>query len=72
MGSIIGIVLGLSLNTFVLSVAETDEILFVKDIHFLSYLYTFIIMIIFTILVQFITYFILRKINMIDSLKSVE
>ena len=71
-GIILGIGLGLSLNLFVLTVAETDEILFVKDVHFLSYIYTFVIMIIFTLLVQFITYFILKKINMIDSLKSVE
>ncbi len=71
-GIILGIGLGLSLNLFVLTVAETDEILFVKDVHFLSYIYTFIIMLLFTVLVQFITYFILKKINMIDSLKSVE
>lgn len=71
-GIIIGIFLGLSLNLFVLTVAETDEILFVKDIHFLSYIYTFLIMILFTVIVQVITHFILRKINMIDSLKSVE
>ncbi len=71
-GIAIGIVLGLSLNLFVLTVAETDEILFVKDVHFLSYIYTFVIMILFTLLVQFVTYFILKKINMIDSLKSVE
>ena len=35
-------------------------------------LYTFLIMTLFTIVVQFITYFILRKFNMIDSLNSVQ
>ena len=71
-GILIGLGLGVLLNQFVMTVAETDEILFVKDIYGLSYLYTFLIMTLFTIIVQFITYFILRKINMIDSLKSVE
>lgn len=71
-GILIGMGLGVLLNQFVMTVAETDEISFVKDIYGLSYLYTFLIMTLFTIFVQFITYFILRKINMIDSLKSVE
>ena len=71
-GIILGVLGGLGLNLFVLMVAETDEILFVKDIHVLSYIYTFLIMIAFTLIVQFITSFILKKINMIDSLKSVE
>ena len=60
------------LNQFVMTVAETDEILFIKHIYGLSYLYTFLIMTLFTIIVQFVTFFILKKINMIDSLKSVE
>lgn len=71
-GIIIGLILGIGLNAFVLTVAETDEIIFAKEIHYLSYILAIIIMIIFTIVVQIITNFILKKINMIDSLKSVE
>lgn len=71
-GILIGMGLGVLLNQFVMTVAETDEILFVKDIYGMSYLYTFLIMTLFTVVVQFITYFILKRINMIDSLKSVE
>ncbi len=71
-GILIGMGLGVLLNQFVMTVAETDEILFVKDIYGMSYVYTFLIMTLFTVVVQFITYFILKKINMIDSLKSVE
>ena len=71
-GIFIGIFIGLGLNYFVLMVAETDEIIFVKDINYLSYIYTLLIMIIFTIIVQIMTNIILKKINMIDSLKSVE
>ena len=71
-GIIIGLLLGIGLNAFVLTVAETDEIIFAKEIHYLSYILSIVIMIIFTIVVQIITNFILKKINMIDSLKSVE
>lgn len=71
-GIIVGIFLGFSLNTFILMIAETDEILFIKTIKPLSYVLTFIIIIVFSVIVQVITYFILRRIDMIDSLKSVE
>ena len=71
-GIIIGLLLGIGLNAFVLTVAETDEIIFAKEINYLSYILAIVIMIIFTIVVQIITNFILKKINMIDSLKSVE
>ncbi len=71
-GIFIGIFFGFALNYFVLTVAETDELIFIKDINYLSYIYALLIMIIFTIVVQIITSFILKKINMIDSLKSVE
>lgn len=71
-GILIGLLLGIALNIFVLNVAETDEIIFIKDINYLSYILTVVIMIIFTVIVQIITNLILKKINMIDSLKSVE
>ena len=71
-GIIVGVFLGFSLNTFILMIAETDEILFIKTIKPLSYILSFIIIIVFSLIVQVITYFILKKIDMIDSLKSVE
>ena len=71
-GIIVGIFLGFSLNTFILMIAETDEILFIKTIKPLSYVLSFIIIVVFSVVVQVITYFILKRIDMIDSLKSVE
>lgn len=71
-GVLVGLGLGVLLNYFVMTVAETDEILFVKQIDLLSYVFTFLIMTFFTVVVQGITYFILKRIHMIDSLKSVE
>ena len=71
-GIIMGIFLGFSLNTFILMIAETDEILFIKTIKPLSYVLSFIIIVVFSVIVQVITYFILKRVDMIDSLKSVE
>ena len=71
-GIIVGIFLGFSLNTFILIIAETDEILFIKTIKPLSYVLSFIIIVVFSVIVQVITYFILKRVDMIDSLKSVE
>ena len=71
-GIIIGFGLGVLLNYFVMTVAETEEILFLKTVLPISYLYTFLIMTLFTILVQIVTHFSLKKIDMIESLKSVE
>ena len=71
-GIILGFGLGVLLNYFVMAVAETDEILFLKTVDPISYLFTFLIMILFTILVQIVTHFLLKTIHMIDSLKSVE
>ena len=45
---------------------------FSKIINPLSYLYSILITIGFTLIVNFVTYFALKKIDMIESLKSVE
>ncbi len=71
-GILVGFGFGVLLNYFVMTVAETDEILFLKIVDPISYLYAFLIMVIFTVIVQVVTHFILKIINMIDSLKSVE
>ncbi len=71
-GILVGFFLGIILHRFVILTAETDSILFLKEIKGLSYLYAFLITILFTVIVQTFTYFKLKKVDMIDSLKSVE
>lgn len=72
----IGIVLGLAggycLNYFIIGTCEINVLRFAKIVRPISYLYAIIITIIFTVIVNIATYFALKKINMIDSLKSVE
>ena len=71
-GIIAGLFVGIGLHQYVMTVAETDEILFMKTIHWISYVFSFVITIFFGIVVQIFTYFKLKKIDMIESLKSVE
>ena len=74
--TIIGIIIGLILSKpFVNYIVDTVEIELVRFIHIInitSYLYTFIFMILFTLIVAIIIHFTLKKINMIESLKTVE
>lgn len=74
--TIIGIILGLGagylLNYYILGTCEINILRFVKTIEPISYVYAAGITIIFTIIVNIVTYFSLKKINMIESLKSIE
>ena len=71
-GILIGLGAGVFLHMYVINVAETDNILFLHDILWPSYIYSFLIIIFFTIVVQIITNQRLKKIDMVESLKSVE
>ena len=74
--TIIGIILGIAggyiLNNFILGTCEIDMLRFVRIIKPMSYVYSIAITLAFTGIVNLITYFALKKIDMIESLKSVE
>lgn len=74
--TIIGIILGLGagylLNYYILGTCEINMLRFIKTVNPISYVYAAGITIIFTIIVNIATYFSLKKINMIESLKSIE
>ena len=71
-GILLGLVAGIFLHMYVINVAETDNILFLHSILWPSYIYSFLIIILFTIIVQILTNQKLKKIDMVESLKSVE
>ncbi len=71
-GIILGLVAGYFLNLYILGTCEIDILRFVKIINPLSYLYAVLITAAFSIIVSIVTYFALKKIDMIASLKSVE
>jgi putative ABC transport system permease protein len=71
-GIIVGIVLGVVLHKFVMITVETDMYMFGRELAFSSVVIAVIITIIFTVLVNAIMYLSLKKIDMVESLKSVE
>lgn len=71
-GILLGLVGGYCLNYFIMGTCEINILRFTKDIQPLSYLYAIVITLIFTAIVNIVTYFSLKKIDMIESLKSVE
>ena len=74
--TIIGIVIGLFIGTLyaydLVDSIEINTMQYIKGIHLDSYLKTFGFMILFTIIVSFGIHFALKKVNLIESLKSVE
>lgn len=72
LGITIGLVLGTFLTNMVITTVEIERARFIHHISFNSYFYSALLSILFTVLVNFITHFSLKKIDMIESLKSVE
>lgn len=67
-----GIALGIVLHQFVIRTCEIDMIMFGRTIKPLSYLYSTLLTLFFTVAVNFSMYFKLKKIDMVESLKSIE
>ncbi len=71
-GIAFGLLLGVFLHSYVMNVAETDNILFFHFINWYSYILTCLTIIGFSVIVQVFTHFKLKKIDFIEALKSVE
>lgn len=72
LGIIFGILGGILLNTFIINTCELDMLMFNKRIEPISFIYGALITLIFASFVNIATYFRLKKIDMIESLKSIE
>ncbi len=71
-GSLFGIVLGLVLHRFIILQVEMDFIMFIREVRFVSIVYSVCITLLFGFFVNLILRKSLQKIDMIESLKSVE
>ncbi|HIT88907.1 MAG TPA: ABC transporter permease [Candidatus Merdenecus merdavium] len=71
-GSMVGLVLGRFLHRFVVITAETDMTMFGRNIFFKSYVYSVLLTFVFSILVNMVMHVKLKKIDMVESMKSVE
>ena len=72
MGMLVGVIGGYYLTMYILKTCEIDMLMFDPEIRILSYILGIVITVLFAIIVNVITYFSLKKIDMIESLKSVE
>ncbi len=71
-GAVLGLILGVYLNFFVITTAEVDIVMFGRQTTISSYVIAFTMTIIFATLINLLMNKELRKIDMIESLKSVE
>ncbi len=71
-GAIMGVFLGILLHRFVILTSEIDMMMFGRNIKGLSYLFSILLTFGFSFFVNYVMYYKLRKINMVESLKSVE
>lgn len=71
-GIFFGLIGGYFLNSYIIGTCEINILRFPRIITPISYLYAILITIGFTLIVNIATYFALKKIDMIESLKSVE
>ncbi len=71
-GILLGCVLGKLLHAFVLQTAEVDMMMFPPDIHGISYLYSAALTVLFSLVVMFFMHRRLKKVDMIEALKSTE
>lgn len=72
LGTIAGTILGIILHKYVIFTTEVDLIMFGRQIYVQSYIYSILLTIAFSILVNAFVYFQLKKIDMVESLKSTE
>lgn len=72
LGSLFGMALGKILHRFIIVTVEIDNVMFGRNIDVSSFVYGFLLTVAFSCLVNGAMYFKLKKINMVESLKSVE
>ena len=71
-GSVVGMVLGNFLHRYTILTVEVEEAMFGRQIHWQSYLYSFLFTAAFSLFVNWVMFYKLKKIDMVESLKSVE
>ena len=71
-GAAFGVILGKILHQFVIVTVEIDSCMFGRTIEPKSYIYSMLLTLAFSVLVNFAMFYKLRRIDMVESLKSVE
>lgn len=72
LGSLLGVFVGIFLNKFITSTAETNAIMFLQKISPINFLYSVLLTLLFSVIVNLSMYKRFDRIDMIESLKSPE
>ncbi len=72
LGNLAGLLLGTVLTRFIVLNAELDSIMFGRNIYWESYLMAFALTLLFSLIVNVVMYFKLRRISMVESMKSID
>ena len=71
-GAFVGLFLGIAMEGYVVITAEVDQVMFGREIHTLSFIIAFALTMLFSVIVTLAMKFKLKKIDMVESLKSVD
>ena len=72
LGIIAGLIGGIFLEKFVVTVAEVDVVMFISDMAWWCYVVSALITALFAVIVTIVVHFTLKKIDMVESLKAIE
>ena len=72
LGAVVGAVLGRFLHLFIIETVEVDSAMFGRNINMPSYIYSLLLTVAFSMMINGVMYFKLKKIDMVESLKSIE
>lgn len=71
-GTAAGLALGVLLHRYIITTVEVDLVMFGRNIEFSSYVFSALLTFVFSALVNLVMHKKLKRINMIEALKSVE
>ncbi len=72
LGAVVGVVLGKFLHLFIIETVEVDSAMFGRNINLPSFVYSLVLTVAFSLMINGVMYFKLKKIDMVESLKSIE
>lgn len=71
-GTVIGLIVGIGLHRMVISVAEVDVMMFGRSVGFMGFVYSAVLSLAFSLFVNVVLRRNLERVNMVESLKSIE
>lgn len=72
LGAVVGAVLGKFLHLFIIETVEVDSAMFGRNINMPSFIYSLVLTVLFSLMINGVMYFKLKRIDMVESLKSIE